>query len=133
MRLAVLALTTTFALGCNKSPEGGSVGTASTFSIVAPTLPTVVKQDNKESVALKLDRAKDFREDVKLEVSAPEKVKVELNRKEVKATDGSPDFTVTVTPAKDAPTADHKVRVTATPDKGKPTSVEFVVKVAENR
>lgn len=133
MRFAILAATAAFAMGCNRSPEGGVVGTASTFNISAPTLPTVVKQDNKESIALKLNRGNEFREDVKLAVSAPEKLKVELNRKEVKATDGSPDFTVTVSPAKDAPATEHTVRVTGTPDKGAPTSVEFVVKVAENR
>lgn len=109
------------------------MGTAGTFNISAPTLPTVVKQDNKESIALKLNRGSEFREDVKLAVSAPDALKVELNRKEVKGTDGSGEFTVTVSPTKDAPVTEHKVRVTGTPDKGAPASVEFVVKVAENR
>jgi hypothetical protein len=136
MRLARLwilpvAVVTSFALGCNKSPEGGTPQTASSFTITAPTIPPSIKQDNRESVKLSLDRGKEFHKDVKLKVEAPDKIKVELNKDIIKASDATPaEFNVTITPAKDAPVGDHKIKVTGTPDGGgNPTTVEITVKV----
>jgi len=119
------------AVGCNKSPEGGTPNTASSFTIKAPATATTIKQDNRESVKLTLDRGKEFTKDVKLKAEAPDKIKVELNKDVIKASDPSPaDFTVTVTPAKDAPVAEHKVKLTGTPEGGgAATTVEFTVKV----
>lgn len=130
--LAVLAFST---IGCNKSPEGGTAGTNSSFTLAAPTVPTVVKQDNKESVKLSLNRGSEFKKDVKLSVAPVDKLKLELNKDVIKASDASPaDFTVTVTPAKDAPVSDYKVKVTGTPEGGgTPTAVEFTLKVTENK
>jgi hypothetical protein len=124
-----------FVVGCNKSPEGGSAGTKDSFTITAPTVPTTIKQDNKESEKLTLNRGSDFKKDVKLSVAPVDKLKLELSKDVIKASEASPaEFTVTVTPAKDAPVADYKVKVTGTPEGGgTPTSVEFTVKVAENK
>ena len=71
MRLGILPLAALacFALGCNKSPESGSAGTHDSFTISAPTIPTTIKQDNKESVKLSLSRGSDFKKDVKLSVA----------------------------------------------------------------
>lgn len=130
-----LAALAGFALGCNKSPEGGSAGTHDSFTITAPTIPTTIKQDNKESVKLSLSRGSDFKKDVKLSVAPVDKLKLELSKDTVKASEASPaEFTVTISPAKDAPVSDFKVKVTGTPDGGgTPTTVEFTVKVAENK
>jgi len=135
-RVLIVVALGAFALGCNKSPEGGTPGTDSSFSITAPTVPTTVKQDNKESVKLSLKRGSEFKKDVKLSATSNDpKVKVELSKSEIKASDASPaEFTVTVTPSKEAAVAEHKVKVTGTPEGGgNPTSVEFVVNVAENK
>ena len=137
MRLWILPLAALagFTLGCNKSPEGGSAGTHNSFTITAPTMSTTIKQDNKESVKLSLSRGSEFKRDVKLSVAAIDKMKLELNKDTVKASEASPaEFTVTITPDKDAPASDYKVKVTGTPDgSGSPTTVEFTVKVAENK
>jgi uncharacterized membrane protein len=118
--------------GCNKSPEGGNPGSANSFKISAPTTSTTIKQDNKETVKLSIDRGSDFKKDVKLTVKAPDKIKAELSKETIKAGDTT-DFTVTVSPDKDAPLGDHKVTVTGTPDGGgAATSVDFTVKVDKN-
>ena len=46
--------------GCNKSSEGGSSGTANSFKVSAPTLPTSLKQGEKQTVKLTLDRGSDL-------------------------------------------------------------------------
>jgi hypothetical protein len=130
--IAPLAALLVLQAGCNKSPEGGTPGSTASFKIKAPDMATTIKQDNKETVKLSIDRGSDFKKDVKLSVTAPDKVKAELSKDVIKAGDTT-DFTVTVSPAKDAPLGDHKVKVTGTPDGGgTPTSVEFTVKVDKN-
>jgi uncharacterized membrane protein len=134
MRLGISALAALLVLqaGCNKSPEGGTPGSNASFTIAAPTVPTTIKQDNKETVKLSINRGSDFKKDVKLSVTAPDKVKAELSKDTIKAGDTT-DFTITVSPSKEAPLGDHKVKVTGTPDGGgTPTSVEFTVKVDKN-
>ena len=137
MRLWILPLAALvgFTIGCNKSPEGGTAGTNSSFTITAPTVPTTIKQDNKETVKLSLSRGSEFKKDVKLSVAPVDKLKLDLNKTEIKASDATPaEFTITISPAKDAPVADYKVKVTGTPEGGgTATSVEFTVKVAENK
>lgn len=137
MRSAILGLAGLIlaVVGCNKSSEGGAAGTSNSFTITAPTIPTSIKQNNKESIKFSLSRGSDFKQDVKLSVSSVDKLKVELNKDVIKASEASPaEFTVTVTPAADAPVADHKLMVTGTPaNGGTPTSVEFTVKVVENK
>lgn len=127
--LLCLGVAAVMVTGCNKSPEGGSPGTTASFTITAPTIPTTIKQDNKESVKLSLDRGKDFKKDVKLSVTAPDKIKAELNKTEIKASEAT-DFNITVTVAKDAPLGDHVIKVTGTPEGGgAPTSVDVKIKV----
>jgi hypothetical protein len=137
MRSAILglALLIPAAAGCNKSSEGGVAGTANSFTMTGPTIPTSIKQNNKESVKITLNRGSDFKQDVKLSVAPVDKLKLELNKDVIKASEASPaEFTVTVTPDANAPVADHKVIVTGTPASGgTPTTVEFTVKVAENK
>jgi hypothetical protein len=86
-------------------------------------------------VKLTLNRDSNFKKDVKLTVSPVDKLKLDLSKDLIKASDPSPaDFTVTVQPEKDAPVADYKVKVTGTPEGGgAPTSVEFTVKVEANK
>jgi uncharacterized membrane protein len=134
MRLWIAPIATLIVLqaGCNKSPEGGAPGSTASFKISAPTISTTVKQDNKETVKLSIDRGSDFKKDVKLVVDAPDQIKTELSKATIKAGDTT-DFTVTVSPSKTAPLGDHKIKVTGTPDGGgAATSVEFTVKVDKN-
>src|SRR5262245_44907842 len=71
--------------GCNKSPEGGTPGSKDSFKIKAPEMATTIKQDNKETVKLSIDRGSEFKKDVKLAVDSPAKIKAELNKSAIKA------------------------------------------------
>jgi hypothetical protein len=126
--LSVAALAALVSVGCNKSPEGGTPGTSSSFTITAPTIPSAIKQGEREIVKLSLDRKSDFKKDVKLSVTAPENVKAELNKDLIKASEPS-DFTVTISVDKGAALGDQIVKVTGTPDGGSPTSVDVKVKI----
>ena len=65
---------------------------------------------------------------MRLEVTAPDKIHVSVDRNLVK--DGeSPDVNVKIHPADDAAPGDYKVMVNATTDNGSPTNLELTVKV----
>jgi hypothetical protein len=117
--------------GCNKSPEGGTPNSSSSFTIKPPLTSTSIKQDAREPVKLSLDRGKDFHKDVKLKAeSTDSKIKVELDKDVIKASDSSTDFNVTVSPAKDSPVGEHEIKVTGTPEGGgAATTATFKVKV----
>lgn len=126
-----------FALGCNKSPEGGTGAgsdkpAGSGYKISLPTDVSALhtaKQGAAESYDGSIDRASDFKKDVKLKVEAPAKIEAKLNKDVIKASDGDTKFTITVTPAKDAPIGEHEIKVTGTSDGGNPTAGSFKVKV----
>ncbi len=126
-----------FAVGCNKSPEGGTspnapAGSNATFKVSLPTDVAAIhtiKQGTSESYDGSIDRGSDFKKDVKLKVDAPAKVDVKLSKDTIKASDGDTKFTLIVTPAKDAPIGDHVVKVTGTPESGSATTGEFKIKV----
>jgi uncharacterized membrane protein len=117
--------------GCNNSPEGGTPGTSSSFTMSAPTISTTIKQDNKESVKLTLNRGADFKKSVKLRVTAPDKVRAELSKDTIAPSDPG-EVTLTVTVAKDAPLGDEMIKVTGTPEGGTATSVDVKIKVEKN-
>lgn len=127
--LSLAALAAVLTVGCNKSPEGGTPGTSSSFKISGPATATTIKQDNAESVKVSLDRGKDFKQAVKLAATSPsDKVKAELNKTEFKPGDPA-DAVLKVTVAKDAPLGEHVLKVTGTPEGGTATSVDVKVKV----
>jgi len=122
-----------FLVGCNKSPEGGTPNTASNFKLSLPTMTKDIKQGNSESYDGSADRGSDFKKDVRLTVVHPDKVDVKLNKDVLKASEDG-KFTLTVTPAKDAPLGEHVIKVTGTPEGGgAATTGEFKIKVIENK
>jgi uncharacterized membrane protein len=129
--LSLAAMTALTFAGCNHSPEGGTPGTSSSFTISAPTMSTTIKQDNKESVKVTLNRGTDFKKSVKLTVSAPDKVKADLNKDTVAPSD-SGDVMLNIAVAKDAPLGDQVVRITGTPDGGTATTVDVKIKIEKN-
>jgi uncharacterized membrane protein len=94
-------------------------------------MSTTIKQDNKESVKLTLNRGSDFKKSVKLTVGPLDKVKAELSKDTVAPSD-SGDVMLNITAAKDAPLGDQIIKVTATPDGGAATSVDVKIKVEKN-
>ena len=68
--LSLAAVSALFVTGCNQSPEGGTPGSKNSFTIKGPSTTTHIKQNNKETMKLSLDRKSDFKKDVKLTVCA---------------------------------------------------------------
>jgi uncharacterized membrane protein len=130
--LSLFVLSLSAIVGCNRSPEGGTPHTSSSFSVGGPTGATSIKQDNKQSVTLTLHRGSDFKQNVKLAATAPDnKVKVEFPKDTIAPTDPA-DVTMNISVPKDAPVGDQTIHVTATPEGGTATSIDVKIKVEKN-
>jgi uncharacterized membrane protein len=135
----VTALALGALVGCNQSPPGGSPRSAggqqsTSFKIEAPVMATTIKQGDTEEVKLKVDRGKDFKQDVKLKVEIVGEVKgitVDPHEPVVKAGDKE-DLKIKVKAEKDAAIGDHVLRITGVPESGvsAPVEVKITVKSA---
>lgn len=133
---SVVALGLAFAIGCeNKSPPGGPGATgnnktsdrALTFKINPPGSVTL-KQGEEKEIRVKVDRGKEFKQDVTLKFENPKGISVKPESITVKA--GDTEAAVKVHADKDAPLGDKNVvRVVATPEKGEATNANIDVKV----
>jgi uncharacterized membrane protein len=132
----VVALGLAFAIGCeNKSPPGGPGATGNnktsekglTFKINPPTGVTL-KQGEEKEVRIKVDRGKEFKQDVTLKFENPKGIHMKPESITVKA--GETEAAVKVHADKDAPLGDKNVvGVVATPEKGESTKANMDVKV----
>ena len=114
--------------GCTKSSEEGGRAGDDTFRIVVPAMAAGVKQGEKQTVRVVLERGKGFTQTVKLELKAPAGLVVEPKELTVLPGDKG-DIQLTTTIAKDAPIGEHKILVKGTPDKGEATETEFKISV----
>ena len=72
MKTMMIALTATALLllaGCG-SPEGGGPGENETFRLKSPLFSTTIKQGDRQTVTVTVDREEQFKEDVTLTASA---------------------------------------------------------------
>jgi uncharacterized membrane protein len=124
MLISVLAFT-----GCNSKSETGGGAGSDTFKLVVPAMSTDVKQGEVQTVRIKLDRGDGFKREVRLELEAPDGIKVDPNDSTVKPGDKG-DVQVKITANEDAPLGEHKIMVKGTPDKGESTEMEFSITVS---
>ena len=117
-------------VACNKSPEGGSPGTKDSFTVSGPTISTSIKQGNKETVTITLNRGSDFKKKVALDVKAPDKVKATFDKSSVASSDDK-DVKLTIDVDKEAPVGDHIITVTATPEAGTATKLDVKLSVTK--
>ncbi|MFO0811374.1 MAG: NEW3 domain-containing protein [Gemmataceae bacterium] len=96
----------------------------------APTMATSVKQGDRSTVTLSVNRGSAFGEAVSLKATAPPGITATLNNPRVAPNEGR-DVALTIEAAKDAPLGEHVVTISATPEKGSATSVDVKVKVEE--
>jgi uncharacterized membrane protein len=115
-------------IGCNNSPEGGSPGTKDSFTVSGPTTATTIKQGNKETVTVTLNRGSDFKKKVTLDVKAPDKVKATFDKTSIGSGDDK-DVKLTIDVDKDAPVGEHVIKVTGTPESGNATTLDVKVSV----
>lgn len=129
-------------IACNQSPPGGHTnkdtspstnltgGGKDTFSLKGPATATTIKQGDKQTLEVSLDRGKEFKEAIKLSADAPKGITADLGKKTIEASDPAElKVTLTVSVDKDAAVGEHVIHVKGTPDKGSPTSVDVKVKV----
>ena len=130
--LAAAVLVSAGLIGCNQSERGGKTSDdtpkASTFNIKGPMTSTTIKQGDKQTVKLKLNRGKDFKEAVTLKAEAPTGISVSLDPEKVKPSEGE-EVAATVSVGKDAALGEHTIKVTAKPETGNATDLEFKIKV----
>jgi len=129
--VVVMMLALAAVCGClfsSTSARGGGVAQGEGFKIVVSTFDTKVKQGEAQSVAISLQRGEYFKRDVRLEIKPSKGLDVEPTSVLVRASD-KPDVQLRVAAAKDAALGEYKVYLTGTPDTGKPTTIDFTVKV----
>ncbi|MFO8012542.1 MAG: hypothetical protein R6X20_04460 [Phycisphaerae bacterium] len=132
MKRTIVMVATTLALsvivGC-ASPRGGSLSSDEGFKIAGgPLFATSVKQGDRETMTVSLERDKYFKEDVTLEATATSGLRVEPSKVVVKASE-SPEVQFQVTASEDAALGEYLLHIVATPETGAPTSKDFTVKV----
>ena len=130
MRMALVAglIAVAALVGCQKSEPGGRAGD-DTFKVVVPAMGADVKQGEIQTVRVSVERGAGFKQEVKLEVKAPDGLQVDPASTKVKPGDKG-DVQLKITAAKDAPLGEQKIMVKGTPDKGEPTEIEFKITVS---
>ena len=124
----VMTLALAILSGCQTSPRGGSVVKHMGFKIAVPVFSTEVKQGDLKTIAVSLQRDSLFKQDVELQVKAPNGISVDPSSLTVKASD-KPEVLLQIAAPKDAAIGEYPVVVKGTPETGEPTSVGFTVKV----
>lgn len=121
-------------VGCgSKSTEGGTPNSKASVKLSLPQIVKDIKQGDTLTQDASLDRGSEFKKDVKLTVTKPDKIDVKLSKDTVKGSEDT-KFTISVTPAKDAALGEHVIKITGTPEGGGEATVgEYKVKVIENK
>lgn len=100
-----------------------------TFTIKAPGTETNLDQGKDEEVTLTIDRGKDFKQAVKVAFEAPQGITITPPTGEFGA--DTTEMKVRVAAAATAPVGKADVKVTGTPETGKPVVTNFMVDVKE--
>jgi uncharacterized membrane protein len=117
--------------GCQRSePAGGGSDRAHQFTVSGPSMRTSIRRGDTQTVTLKLNRGKDFKENVTLKAEPPTGVEAVLSQTTVKPDDKG-EVSLKITATDSASLGDHDVRVSAKPGTGSATAVEVPIKVEE--
>ena len=121
----ILALTVVF--GC-MSPQGGGMSADAGFKIQVPMFSTEIKQGDRQTITVTLQREKFFKQDVRLESKASEGLRVTPADVLVKSGDAAA-VQLQIAAPKEAALGEYRVFVKGTPETGQPASIEIKVKV----
>lgn len=123
----MMSLSLMVVLGC-QSPRGGGMSGDEGFKIGTPTFTTKIKQGDTESVTVSVNRGKQFKRDVTLDISTSKGISVEPAHVLVRGSE-KPDVALRIAASKDADLGEYKIFVTGTPEIGEATSTELKVMV----
>jgi len=127
--LAALSLMTI--VGCQvSSPQGGGLAPADGFNLVVPVPNTgmELQQGAIQTINVNISRGYDFKQDVKIEVTADKGIKVDPGSIIVKASDQASTL-VRISADKNTAVGDYRVTFVGTPTTGDQTRATIVVKV----
>lgn len=125
--MTVATLVLVAVVGC-MSPRGGGMSGDEGFKISVPTFTTDVKQGDRQTISVTVQREKFFKQDVKLQISASKGITVAPTDVLVKASD-TPEVQLQIAAPKDAALGEYRVHVKGTPTTGLPAAIEINVKV----
>jgi len=118
---------------CTKKSEPGGEG-KETFTISPSANATTVTPGARENVTLTIRPSRRFKQTVKLEAKPlQDGVKPSLEEKEVTVDGSNRDIKLTVAAVDSAAAGKYGIRVTATPEKGDPTTFDLDVNVERKR
>lgn len=122
----VIALTSSS--GCKKSEPGGEG--QQTFTISAPMRSASVTPGDRENVTLTIRPSRKFKQTVKLAAKPlQDGIKPSFEEQEVQVDGSNRDIKLTVAAVDSAAAGKYGIRVTATPEKGDATTLDFDVNV----
>ena len=98
------------------------------FKISVPTFTTDVKQGDRQTISITVQREKFFKQNVRLQISASSGISVTPADVLVKASD-TPEVQLHIAAPKDAAIGEYRVNIKGTPETGLPASIEIKVKV----
>jgi len=125
----MLALAAMYGCQSSSSPRGGGMTKGLGFKIAVPTFTAEIKQGEVQSFTVSLERGDYFKQDVKLQIQAPDAISVEPTSILIKSSD-EPEVQIRITVPMDASIGEYIVYVKGEPETGEPTSTVFTVKVA---
>ena len=114
-------------VGC-MSPRGGGLSEDEGFKISVPTFTTDVKQGDRQTISVTLQREKFFKQNVRLQIIGAKGISVTPTDVLVKASD-TPEVQLQIAVPKDAALGEYRVFVKGTPETGLRASIVIKVKV----
>jgi len=117
--------------GCQRSEPGGGADKAHQFNLSGPTTTTSIRRGESQSVTLKVNRGKEFKQAVTLKAEAPSGVEASLDQTAIKAGDKADNIGLKIAASDKAALGDNKVTVTAKPETGSTTTLEVPIKITE--
>lgn len=123
------ALTAIVAFGCysSGSNRGGEVTKDQGFKVSASALE-FVKQGETVIVNAKVKREKDFKQDVRLQISSQQGITVSPTEALIKSTDNA-EVPIHVSVGPNTAPGDYKITIKGTPERGQPVSTQFEMRV----
>jgi uncharacterized membrane protein len=119
-------------VGCNTSERGGkkddNTKGSETFRLKGPATATTIKQGDKQTIKLTVDRGRNFKKDVMLKAEPPKDLKVNMEPATVKASDPE-TATMSISADRDAAVGEHTIKVIANPAEGNAVNIDVKVNV----
>jgi hypothetical protein len=131
-----LLISSVLVVGCQKESSKGGPGVSkddqngtNVFTLKVPSTAVQINQGREGKVAVSINRGKTFDQTVKITFDLPKGVEVTPHHAELKTGQAQKEFSFKAN--KDADVGQHAIKVTGTPERGKPASVNFTLQITK--